>query len=52
MAAMCDAILGVTLPKPKQVSMSNWEKILTDTQVQYAVLDAVAGLLLYEEATH
>lgn len=51
LANICIGLLGVDLPKSKDVIMSNWEKVLTDEQIRYAALDAVAGLLIYEEAT-
>ena len=36
------AVLGAVLPKPKSVSMSNWQAPqLTARQIQYAALDAL-----------
>jgi hypothetical protein len=40
LANLCRAVLGVSLPKSKRVSMSNWEtRALSRIQVQYAALD-------------
>lgn len=36
------AVLGAVLPKPKAISMSNWEALqLSARQIQYAALDAL-----------
>jgi hypothetical protein len=46
--ALCEVLLGVSLAKPKSVSMSNWEQApLTERQLQYAALDAWAGRAIY-----
>jgi hypothetical protein len=42
--------LGLELPKPKKVRMSNWElSPLTSGQKNYAALDALVGLQVYEK---
>ncbi|CAL5224331.1 g7002 [Coccomyxa viridis] len=39
---LCEAILGLDLPKPKHVTMSDWEqKALSQQQIVYAALDAL-----------
>ncbi len=42
LGSLTERVLGFTLPKPRKVSMSNWEaRRLTQDQIVYAALDAL-----------
>lgn len=53
LASLTAATLGRLLPKPPALRLSNWEaRPLSWEQVNYACLDAYAGLRVYEVSSH
>ena len=47
---LTETLLEKTIQKSKSLQLSNWEDFpLSDSQLQYAALDAYASLILYEE---
>ena len=50
--ALAQLFLGIELEKSKKVTRSNWENLpLTLRQIEYAALDAWAGLKIYQAIT-
>lgn len=50
--ALAQLFLGIELEKSKRVAMSNWENFpLTLRQIEYAALDAWAGVKIYQAIT-
>ncbi|KAL8142727.1 hypothetical protein V2J09_015759 [Rumex salicifolius] len=44
---LADVVAGISVDKPKRVTMSNWEKwILADDQIRYACIDAYASFCI------
>ena len=50
LASLCNAVLQKDLPKVQAIRLSNWEASpLSSQQVEYAALDAYAGVALYRK---
>ncbi|KAJ7382811.1 hypothetical protein OS493_032772 [Desmophyllum pertusum] len=50
--ALAQSFVGIELIKPKRIAVSNWEDFpLTLQQIEYAAMDAWAGLRVYQEIT-
>ena len=45
---MVQSYTSYQLSKSRAISTSNWAAKLTDAQIRYAALDAVASLLIFE----